>query len=89
MCWQGVHSIFEGVPDREWRPDEKRCCKMVFIGRELSRDDFTEAFKSCLVCVHGRIHVLAGHATVTWSSMHNDCVLAAGDQGAGGSSSSS
>ncbi len=29
---QGVHSVFEGVPDRKWRPDEKRCCKMVFIG---------------------------------------------------------
>jgi G3E family GTPase len=47
---QGVHSIFEGVPDRQWRPDEARVCKMVFIGRELDKQAFTEAFQSCLVC---------------------------------------
>lgn len=29
---QGVHSIFEGVPDRQWLPEEKRMCKLVFIG---------------------------------------------------------
>lgn len=41
--------MFEGTPDRTWRPEEKRINKMVFIGRDLSREDFTEAFKSCLV----------------------------------------
>ncbi len=46
---QGVHSIFEGVPDREWRADEKRQCKMVFIGRELDKEAFKEAFEHCLV----------------------------------------
>lgn len=46
---QGVHSIFEGVPDREWRPDEKRMCKMVFIGRDLDKEAFKEAFDHCLV----------------------------------------
>ncbi len=44
-----MHQIFEGIPDRKWAPGEKRCCKMVFIGKYLVREDFEEAFKSCLV----------------------------------------
>lgn len=40
--------MFEGVPDRKWRPDEKRINKMVFIGKDLSKEDFAEAFKGCL-----------------------------------------
>ncbi|KAL6760024.1 CobW/HypB/UreG, nucleotide-binding domain-containing protein [Haematococcus lacustris] len=47
--YQGVHQIFEGTPDRKWREGEKRCCKMVFIGRELDQEAFKEAFTFCLV----------------------------------------
>lgn len=46
---QGVHTIFEGTPDRKWRPDEKRECKLVFIGRELDAEAFKDAFEHCLV----------------------------------------
>ncbi|KAJ9533641.1 hypothetical protein QJQ45_026725 [Haematococcus lacustris] len=46
--YQGVHQIFEGTPDRKWRDGEKRCCKMVFIGRELDQEAFKEAFTFCL-----------------------------------------
>ncbi|KXZ50419.1 hypothetical protein GPECTOR_16g593 [Gonium pectorale] len=49
FVYQGVHQVFEGVADRKWLPGEKRCCKMVFIGKYLVREDFEEAFKSCLV----------------------------------------
>ncbi|PNH03634.1 COBW domain-containing protein 1 [Tetrabaena socialis] len=49
FVYQGVHQVFEGVPDRKWNPGEKRCCKMVFIGKYLERADFEDAFKSCLV----------------------------------------
>ncbi|KAG1654998.1 hypothetical protein FOA52_008407 [Chlamydomonas sp. UWO 241] len=49
FVYQGVHMMFEGVPDRKWRADEKRINKMVFIGRDLSQEDFTEAFKGCIV----------------------------------------
>ncbi|GLC59688.1 hypothetical protein PLESTB_001522700 [Pleodorina starrii] len=49
FVYQGVHQVFEGIPDRQWLPGEKRCCKMVFIGKYLERADFEEAFKSCLV----------------------------------------
>lgn len=46
---QGVHQVFEGVPDRKWLPGEPRTCKMVFIGKYLLPEDFREAFESCLV----------------------------------------
>lgn len=49
FVYQGVHSMFEGVADRKWQPGEKRQSRMVFIGRELNRQDFEEAFKSCVV----------------------------------------
>jgi hypothetical protein len=44
-----VHTIFEGTPDRKWLPGEKRQCKLVFIGRDLDREAFQEAFEHCLV----------------------------------------
>ncbi|MEW5320098.1 MAG: hypothetical protein WDW38_011197 [Sanguina aurantia] len=47
FVYQGVHSQFDGKPDREWLPEEKRCSKMVFIGRYLSEEDFGEAFRNC------------------------------------------
>lgn len=49
FVYHGVHMMFEGNPDRKWHADEPRINKMVFIGKDLSREDFTEAFKSCLV----------------------------------------
>eukprot|EP00197_Chlamydomonas_leiostraca_P003811 CAMPEP_0202865320 /NCGR_PEP_ID=MMETSP1391-20130828/5655_1 /ASSEMBLY_ACC=CAM_ASM_000867 /TAXON_ID=1034604 /ORGANISM="Chlamydomonas leiostraca, Strain SAG 11-49" /LENGTH=530 /DNA_ID=CAMNT_0049545149 /DNA_START=14 /DNA_END=1606 /DNA_ORIENTATION=- len=47
--YQGVHTMFEGTPDRTWKDGEKRVCKMVFIGRELDREAFKDAFEHCLV----------------------------------------
>lgn len=32
---QGVHMIIDGDVQREWKPDEKRVSRLVFIGREL------------------------------------------------------
>ncbi|KAG2441512.1 hypothetical protein HXX76_003134 [Chlamydomonas incerta] len=49
FVYQGVHQVFEGVPDRKWAPGEPRTCKMVFIGKYLLPEDFREAFESCLV----------------------------------------
>lgn len=34
---QGVHQMFEGIPDRKWLPGEERTCKMVFIGKFLEK----------------------------------------------------
>lgn len=46
---QGVHQIFEGMPDRPWKEGEKRTSRMVFIGRDLDRDLIEEGFRSALV----------------------------------------
>jgi len=49
FVFQGVHMFFEGAADRLWRPDEKRRSRMVFIGKNLDRNDFEEALNSCRV----------------------------------------
>ena len=52
FVYQGVHEMFEGVPDRKWHEGEKRNNRLVFIGRYLDKEDFTEAFKGCLAGVN-------------------------------------
>ena len=46
--FQGVHALFEGMPDRAWKADEKRSSKLVFIGKDLDRDELMRDFKACL-----------------------------------------
>lgn len=46
---QGVHDIFQGSPDRLWEPDERRINKIVFIGKNLDKDEIEKGFKSCLL----------------------------------------
>ncbi len=48
FVFQGVHMIFDGLPDRPWKPTEKRQNEMVFIGRELESMNLEESFKACL-----------------------------------------
>ncbi|MDB5307816.1 MAG: cobalamin biosynthesis protein CobW [Gemmataceae bacterium] len=45
--FQGVHMLFDGREDRPWDKDE-RGNKLVFIGRNLNREELTEGFKRCL-----------------------------------------
>jgi G3E family GTPase len=40
--------MFEGSPDREWRSDEPRKNRLVFIGRNLEADLLKEGFEDCL-----------------------------------------
>jgi|LakMenEpi03Aug12_release.lakeMendotaPanAssembly.Ray.scaffolds.fasta_scaffold210918_2 G3E family GTPase len=47
--FQGVHMLFDGQPDRPWQPDEPRLNRMVFIGRNLDREELTDRFRACLV----------------------------------------
>ena len=49
FVFQGVHMLFDGQPDRAWRADEARVNKMIFIGRNLDRDDLNSRFRACLV----------------------------------------
>jgi G3E family GTPase len=44
---QGVHMIIEGDTQRDWRPDEKRVSRLVFIGRNLDRGELEQAFLAC------------------------------------------
>lgn len=49
FVFQGVHMLFEGMPDRLWGEGEKRTSKMVFIGRDLDEATIREGFAECLV----------------------------------------
>ena len=44
---QGVHMIVEGDTQRDWKPDEKRVSRLVFIGRNLDRKELEDAFLAC------------------------------------------
>ena len=47
FVFQGVHMILDGDLQRDWRPDEKRESKIVFIGRDLKRDEIRAGFMAC------------------------------------------
>ena len=47
FVYQGVHMILDGDVQREWRPDEKRTSKIVFIGRKLKKDEIRAGFLAC------------------------------------------
>ena len=44
---QGVHMIIEGDLQREWKPDEKRQSRLVFIGHDLNREALEKGFRAC------------------------------------------
>ncbi len=47
FVFQGVHMMLDGEPQREWRADEKRESKVVFIGRDLDEDEIRKGFAAC------------------------------------------
>ena len=47
FVFQGVHMLFDGRPDREWG-NEPRRNMLVFIGRNLDREQLTSDFRACL-----------------------------------------
>ncbi len=46
--FQGVHMMLEGDHQREWRNDEKRESRLVFIGRELPEQAIREGFEKTI-----------------------------------------
>jgi len=46
--FQGVHMIFEGIPQRSWQPGEERKNQLVFIGRNLNAEQLDKDFRQCL-----------------------------------------
>jgi G3E family GTPase len=49
FVFQGVHMLFDGRPDRPWKPNETRRNELVFIGRNLDEAQLKEDFRACLV----------------------------------------
>jgi G3E family GTPase len=47
FVFQGVHMLFDGRRDRPWGTSP-RSNKLIFIGRNLNREELTDGFKSCL-----------------------------------------
>jgi G3E family GTPase len=45
--FQGVHMLFDGQPQRPWGAEE-RSNRLVFIGRNLDRDELESSFVACL-----------------------------------------
>ena len=48
FVFQGVHMILDGDHQREWRADEKRESRIVFIGRNMPEDKIREGFARCV-----------------------------------------
>jgi G3E family GTPase len=44
-----IHMIFQGNHQTAWQPGEKRECKIVFIGRNLNRQELKSGFMKCMV----------------------------------------
>ncbi len=44
---QGIHMIVEGDHQRQWKPDEKRESRIVFVGRDLDAEKLKRTFEAC------------------------------------------
>lgn len=49
MLFQGVHMMMGAEPGKPWLASEKPNTRMVFIGRKLPQDIFTQGLEQCLV----------------------------------------
>ena len=47
LVFQAVHMILEGELQRDWKPDEKRFSRIVFIGRHLDAAALKAGFEAC------------------------------------------
>lgn len=47
FVFQGVHMILDGDLQRDWKADEKRESRLVFIGRDLDENELREGFMAC------------------------------------------
>jgi G3E family GTPase len=48
VVFQGMHMIFDANADRFWEEGEQQQNRLVFIGRNLSREQLVKGFVSCL-----------------------------------------
>merc|ERR1711933_221153 len=45
FVFQAVHMAFSGAPQKAWEEDEERANKMIFIGKNLNREELETGFK--------------------------------------------
>jgi len=48
FVFQAIHMLFANSQEGEWKPDEEKRCKMVFIGKNLDREELTTGFMQCM-----------------------------------------
>jgi len=48
FVFQGVHMTLEGRPGSPWLKNEKRINQIVFIGKDLDKDEINQGFNKCL-----------------------------------------
>jgi len=48
FVFQAIHMLFASSQEGAWAPGEERRCKMIFIGRNLNREELTSGFMECM-----------------------------------------
>jgi len=48
FVFQAIHMLFANSMEGSWAPDEEKRCKMVFIGKNLNREELTNGFMKCM-----------------------------------------
>jgi G3E family GTPase len=48
IVFQGLHMLFSGRTDRQWKENETRLSELVFIGKELNKKELEQQFKNCI-----------------------------------------
>ncbi|MGM0873791.1 MAG: CobW family GTP-binding protein [Bacillota bacterium] len=48
VVFQGIHMLFAGKADRKWKEDENKMSELVFIGKDLNKEELEKQFKGCI-----------------------------------------
>merc|ERR1712039_435504 len=48
FVFQAIHMLFANSQQGSWEDDEERRCKMIFIGKNLNREELTSGFMKCM-----------------------------------------
>lgn len=48
VVFQGIHMLFAGKADRKWKEDEDKLSELVFIGKDLNKEELEKQFKDCI-----------------------------------------
>ncbi|WP_458118002.1 CobW family GTP-binding protein [Bacillus sp. PK6-026] len=48
IVFQGLHMLFSGRPDRKWNENETKQSELVFIGKDLDKEELERQFKNCI-----------------------------------------